>query len=362
MGRGQLAVASEYLEIACGKGEKGACQDLTEALARRRLTLRKQADALGRARQPLSALARLVALEEVYRRMAHHATAVDESQALSAENMKVTRRAVKSAEKDLDARLSRGTTIKDDLDACWQLAALDGSPSSTRRRCERISDGFKLYAAIRTSGGRYAETLASGVRTTVKARRLALLEFVTSKHRKYNTRVQIRTGQLQTTDTGWYETRREKYHGWVPRFDRKGRPITRTVIVQPTAEEYQAAREANQPPPQPRPVAMQVYAPATGDYRYYARRISVALPYTLEVQNLRTTQVGRTMSGVMRTSARSEYHTYTGHPAIRKVIPPPSPEGRSNAAGIPSASALITGELGTVADELAEGLVKHVSQ
>lgn len=361
MGRGQLAVASEYFEYGCKQeDDKDACAALAETHGRLRFRLRQEVDRLKGSEQYLSALARLVALEEVARRSAANGLGADDSADISRENVEVTVQAIKFAESDLDARQSRGALLKNDLSACRQLAALDGSDEGTKERCARLREGFKLYAAILIKRTPYAQGLAQFTRGELARGRLELLEIVDTNHPKYNAVIEIRTGIPTEIDTDWYLQRRDKYHKWVPRRDRKGRLVTRTITVNPSQSQIAAAKKAKRKPPKPKKVKKQVYDLRAGDYRHFERRRIVSMPYLVEVRNLREGRITRSVSGTMKTTAESKYHTYQGHPQARKAVPPPTPLGLRNARPLPSADAMIKNRIGSLAGDVAKQLVKHV--
>ena len=358
---GQLALAMAYFDEGLGEDDDTELRDaLIEAHALRKFQLRREIDKLTESKRHLAVVSRLVELSEISRRGSARSIPADDVAGIESELASTTKLAISSVAADLDQRQGRGEASKSDLAVCRQLSALDGSDADTAARCERLRSGFKLYASFRWPSDASSALIAQ-ITKAIGGKNLELLQVVPVPDERRNAEIEVAVGAHEVVDTSWVMMKRDAYRTWVHRLDKKGRPVTETITVAPTKAAIDAAAKAKQPAPEPTVVVKQVWDEVAGEYRFFERRLTVTVPYSLVVRDLRGHRVVGSWSGTIAPSVVSRYHEYSGHPrARRSQLGNVGPPGRGAAAGLPDPDALVAGELPGLGQQLTAKVAERI--
>ncbi len=315
---GNLPLAVEYFDQGVG-AEPGNTEMRKLGLVARQIyehALRQEIDRLVRSKRFLLALGRLVELEEIARRAEKLSMPADLVPEVERERAGVARQAVEQLGRVMEERGGRGIAVKADLATCRQLLALVENDSSVKRTCDRLRVRFQLLALLEGAPGTLAATkdLFPGIKKLLVEKNPELIEIVEKASGRHTALMQLWVGEPVVRGVPFRMTRREAFHRWIPKKDRRGRQIEEIVVIQPTAEEYANAQKVGLPPPEPKKVKKKVWELISGEFKVFTAERSVSLPYRVTIQDLRGRTLAAAFSGEVRAHSESKYYEYSGDP------------------------------------------------
>jgi hypothetical protein len=273
----------------------------------------------------------------------------------------VAKQAVGQLGRAMEERGGRGIAVKADLAACRQLLALMENDESVKRTCDRLLARFKLLAVLEGAAGTLAVTkdLFPGIRKIFVEKHPELIEIVDKASGKHTALMQLWVGEPVVRDIPFRMTKRQAFHRWIPKRDRKGRQIEEIVVIQPTAEEYANAQKVGLPPPEPKKVKKKVWELISGEFRVFSAERSVSVPYLVSIQDLRSKTLAAVFSGEVSSASRSSYYEYSGDPRGEES-PPVRCRGRGCAPDLSSASDLAFQALAQIPGRVVDTTLKRV--
>jgi len=362
--RGNLPVAVEYFDAGLVKSPND--EELRDAMIVAEQTyhwqLRDEIDRLKDAGAYLLALSKLTELIERGHRLKSIRLPGEELSSLDQERTQATREARKHLANDLDKRAGRSQVLPSDLRACRQLQTLGQADAMVDRRCAQLQKRLQISASIQVLAGAHPNTNAVSqlIEQKVLAKNPELIQFVAATSDQRNAVMKIYLESPQQNDTGWYLTKRDAYHTWVEKLDRKGRPIKRTITIPPSAQAIANAKKQKKEPPKAKQVSKQVYIQVKGEYRYYAKVRSISIPYRLTIEDLRKNETVIAFEGTVRQESKSQYHEYQGHPRATNGNSHPGGRGKHTAVQLQSPSDLAGKVIDKISSQVAASILKRV--
>lgn len=343
MANGNLALAIEYFDLGVG-AEPGNPEMRELGILARQIyghELRQEIDRLVGSKRYLLALGRLVELEELVRWTERASLPGDLPTEVEREQAEVARKAVEQLGREMEKRSGRGIAVKADLAACRQLLALVENDQLVKRTCDRLRSRFRLLAVLEEAPGTFAATrsLFPGIEKLLAEKKPELIELVDQSSGQPTARMELWVGEPVVRDIPFRMTRRQSFHRWIPKKDRRGRQIVEEVVIQPTVGQIADAEERGLPPPQPQKVSKKVWEQISGEFRVFAAERSVTLSYRVTIQDLRSNTVAVVLSGEVHSHSESSYYDYSGDPRGENRAPVPC-RGRGYAPALLSPSEL----------------------
>jgi hypothetical protein len=315
---GNLPLAVEYLDQGV-VAEPGNTEMRQLGIVARQIyehALRQEIDRLVGSKRFLLALGRLVELEEIARRAEKLSMPADLVPEVEREKAGVARQAVEQLGRAMEKRSGRSIAVKADLATCRQLLALVENDESVKRTCDRLRARFQLLAVLEEAKGTLAVTkdLFPVIKKLLIEKNPELIGIVDRASGKHTALMQLWVGEPVVQDIPFRMTRRQAFHRWIPKRDRRGRQLEEIVVIQPTAEEYANAQKVGLPPPEPKKVKKKVWELISGEFRVFASERNVSLPYSVTIQDLRSKTLAAVFSGVVSSASESSYYEYSGDP------------------------------------------------
>ena len=363
LGAGNLPLAVEYFDQGV-VAEPGNAEMRQLGVVARQVyehELRQEIDRLVRSKRFLLALGRLVELEEIARGAEKLSMPADLVPEVEREKAGVAKQAVEQLGRAMEERGGRGIAVRADLATCRQLLALVENDETVKRTCDRLLARFKLLAVLEGAAGTLAVTkdLFPGIRKLLIEKNPELIEIVDRESGRHTAVMQLWVGEPVVQDIPFRMTKRQAFHRWIPKRDRRGRQIEEIVVIQPTAEEYANAQKVGLPPPEPKKVRKKVWELITGEFKVFAAERSVSLEYRVAIQDLRTKTLAAVFSGVVSSASVSSYYEYSGDPRGEDRAPV-SCRGRGCAPDLSSASDLAFQALARIPGRVVDTTLKRV--
>jgi hypothetical protein len=240
-----------------------------------------------------------------------------------------------------DHRSGRGRPVKADLAACRRLAVLAPRPD-VQRTCRRLRR--QLGRIVVLAPGREASNatgaMLEDLAVELERRNPELLEVVPVTAGRHDARLVVSLREPRHLETGWVPTRREAYHTWVPKLDRRGRQVEALATERPSRAEIEEATQKGQSPPEPGESMEKVWEHVHGEYRHYRAVRSIAVPFEVALEDLRNDTLMLVHSGTGRARSESRYVEYRGHPRARDARRAGATPVRSDARPLSTWSAL----------------------
>ena len=363
MGRGQTALAWEYWRTAVTESPANdsvrAGALVAHALQSHELS--QEIGELTDAKRPLRALGLVITLEEAAAVGQKLNLSGDAPAVFMSQRHTLAQSAMDSMQQDLDARLARGLPQVRDLTACDTLHGLATDDADVARMCERLLGTFRHVAVLRGAPGSHPATAAVLARAaesivTEHARLLGVAALPDTQ----NALLEVYVGTPETRGTDWVQDKRDAYHTAVARLDDKGRTITETHVVEPTAQEVAAAAKNKQPAPAPRREVKTVYDQVAGEYRFFRMDRQIAVPFRATLTDLRSNTVVAAVADVLHLNTESRYHTYSGDPRARHHPEPAGATQRESAPALRSEQQLVEDAMRTIPSTMSKALVAEV--
>jgi len=267
--------------------------------------------------------------------------------------------AVSQIRDEVDSRAAVRPLGAGDLLILRSLIAIDPKDKNARETYERLLKHFKYVA--RLSFSRLSKVtkqeILEAIHAEMASRNPELVELSSSET---NSQVLVYIGEPLMTDTGWRLIQREAFHTWVPMVN----PRTKEQIFEierrcPTDQEIETARKAGKPPPQCVEIRKPCFELVQGELFFYQRRLSVIVPWSVELQHLGKNEVRTVISGEATNSAMSQYFEYRGDPRAKRY-PSGWPEGKNNAQPLPSLSQVAEGAIHSIPSSIVQYLLDRV--
>jgi hypothetical protein len=357
---GNLPVAVEVLDQ--GVAAEPGNQELRElAILARQVyahELRREIDRLVRSGRFLLALGRLLELEELARRAEQISMPGDIVPDVERERHGVATKAIRQLDQALDKRSGRGVSLKVDLAACRQVLALTGNNQAIQRTCDRLRGRFRLLAVLDEAAGSRPGTrkLFPEIGRVLEEKNPELIELTDESSGRHNARMLLWVGEPVVSEKPWLMKKRNAFHRWMPRKDRKGRQITETVLVRKSKARKKKKRRRK---PGTRKVRKKVWDQVSGEFRVYESSRQVNLPYRITILNLRDQTVATTFNGEVTVHSKSSYYEYSGDPRGEKSPPVPD-RGRGNAPALLSFNELTRRALAELPGRVVTSTLKRV--
>jgi len=340
---GNLPLAVEYLDQGV-VAEPGNTEMRQLGIVTRQIyehALRQEIDRLVGSKRFLLALGRLMELEDLSRQAERVSMPADLVPEVEREKAEVAKQAVDQLGRAMEERSGRSIAVKADLAACRQLLALVENDESLKRTCDRLRARFQLLAVLQAAPGTLAATkdLFPGIKKLLVEKNPELIEIVDKASGRHTALMQLWVGEPVVQDIPFRMTKRQAFHRWIPKKDRRGRQIEEIVVIQPTAEEYANAQKVGLPSPEPKKVRKKVWELISGEFRVFSAERSVSMPYRVTIQDLRSKTLAAVFSGVVSSASESSYYEYSGDPRGEDRAPVRC-RGRGRAPGLQSANDL----------------------
>jgi hypothetical protein len=315
---GNLPLAVEYLDQGVG-AEPGNTEMRQLGIVARQVyghALRQEIDRLVRSKRFMLALGRLMELEDLSRQAERVSMPADLVPEVERERAEVARKAIEALGLALEERTGRSIAVKADLAACRQLLALVENNPSLKRTCDRLRARFQLLAVLEGAPGTLAvaKDLFPGIKKLLVEKNPELIEIVDRASGKHTALMQLWVGEPVVRDIPFRMTKRQAFHRWIPKRDRRGRQLEEIVVIQPTAEEYANAQKVGLPPPEPKKVKKKVWELISGEFRVFTAERRVSMPYRVTIQDLRSKTLAAVFSGEVISASESSYYEYSGDP------------------------------------------------
>jgi hypothetical protein len=322
LARGQSALAWEYLQAAIAEDprDQGVRDAAILAQETQKHSLTQAVTQLSHTAQPLRALSQLVVMEELQAAGKALQLTGDGPEVFAPQKHALIEAASTGLLHDLDARLSRSAPRPADLASCNTLQSLTPDDTDVGRACGRLLRAFKHVAVLEAAPGAHPASRDVIAATTqhITEQHPQLLEALPAANGEENAKLQIFVEAPRATSFDYTLERREVYHTFVQRLDDKGRPVTETVMVPPSAEAVAQAQAQKRPPPGPVATVKKVFDEVVGEYRHYVARREVAVRYGATLLDARDDSFVAAASDVARATSESRFALYTGDPRAQR--------------------------------------------
>jgi hypothetical protein len=278
------------------------------------------------------------------------------------ERAEVAKQAVKALGVALEKRTGRSIAVKADLAACRQLLALVENDESVKRTCDRLRSRFKLLAVLEEAPDTSPVTrkLFVGIEQQIKEKNPELIEIVDRASGRHTASMEVWVGKPVVKDIPLRMTRRQAFHRWIPKKDRRGRQIFDERVIHPTAEEIEDAQKRGLPPPKPKTVRKKVWEEISGEFRVFSAERSAVVPYRVTIQDLRSKTVAVMFSGMVHAKSESTFYEYSGDPRGEDRPPVRCCRGRGCAPALLSGSELAIRALAQIPGRVVNTTLERV--
>ncbi|HET6347134.1 MAG TPA: hypothetical protein VFH51_19535, partial [Myxococcota bacterium] len=240
LARGQSALAWEYLQAAIAQDPKDQAVRDAAILAQEthKHSLGQSVTQLSHTSQPVRALSQLVVMEELQAAGKALQLTGDGPEVFAPQKRALIEEASKQLQHDLDTRLARSAPRPADLTSCNTLQSLTPDDADIGRACGRLLRAFKHVAVLEAAPGAHpaSRDVIAATARSITEQHPQLLEALAAGNGEENAKLQIFVEAPRATSFDYTLERREVYHTFVQRLDDKGRPMTETVMVPPSAE------------------------------------------------------------------------------------------------------------------------------
>jgi len=305
---------------------------------------------------PLQALGRMVRLEELSIYAKGRQAAAEEPAHLAEERVALTEGARRQIEELTDARSERGMWVFSDVELCRQGAALVPEDKGAMDQCETMAERFRFHIAVEGDrrGAPPAEVLREIV-AELSSRNTDRLKL--AKPGKRNAVLEVYTSTPVLDEVPWFVVDRSTHRKWVPQTDKKGRQLTKIVIIPPTAQAIAAAQKAKKKPPQPTKKVIKLWKEVTAESRRYRMTRSLSLAWSIQLRDERSGQESlvKGTSGLVTLGSSSSYGECLGD---RRACPGLTPKSRAKPVASPERMA--SEAMGQIAPKMTTWLYKAI--
>lgn len=362
--RGNLPVAIEYYDQ--GLLKEPANEEMRDEMIVADQTyqwqLRDQVDRLKEGGSYLMAVATLYELLERTKRMTALKLPTELPQDIESELKQITGKATAQLSEDLDQRSGRSQALVSDLQACRQLQALEVEDDFINRRCTNLLAQLKLVASAVVAAGSHplGQQVVNKISQNIMAQNPELIRFAEANAANHNAKMVVKLGPYSIRDTGWYLAKRDAYHTWVHKLDKKGRPMTRVIYTPPDPKEVAKAKKEGKDPPEAKAETKHLWIQVRGNYHFYEAARTVYMPYQVTLIDLRDNTKVIAFEGMTSDKSVSKYYNYAGHPRARKNIRNRGSQGKHTAPQIASAPSLAQNATNKIATPVATAVLKRI--
>lgn len=362
--RGNLPVAIEYYDQ--GLLKEPANEEMRDELIVADQTyqwqLRDQVDRLKEGDSYLMAVATLYELLERTKRMTALKLPTELPQDIESELRQITGKATTQLSEDLDQRSGRSQVLVSDLQACRQIQALELEDDFINRRCTKLLAQLKLVASAVVAADSHplGRQVVNQMSQNIIAQNPVLIGFAQANAADHNAKMVVKVGPYYSLDTGWYLSKRDAYHTWVHKLDKKGRPITRQITTPPDPKEVKKAEKDGNEAPEAKIETKHVWIQVRGDYHFYEYTRTLYMPYQVTLIDLRDNTQVVAFEGLTSGKSVSKYYNYAGHPRGRKNIRNRGSRGKHNAVPVASPVSLAQQAANKIATPVANAVLKRI--